>query len=77
MSNQKETQTSLDTLSKFCRRKGFVYAGSEIYGGLANTWDLGPKGVLLSNNIKDLWRQKFIYERNDMYELDAVLQIVL
>jgi glycyl-tRNA synthetase len=62
---------SLDTISKFCRRKGFVYSGSEIYGGLANTWDYGNLGVLLKQNIKQLWREHFVYSRINMTELDA------
>ena len=62
---------SLDTIVKYARRKGFVYPGSEIYGGLANTWDFGPKGVLLKENLKKLWKQHFVYERTDMVELDA------
>ena len=63
----------LKTIVDFCRRKGFVYQGSEIYGGLANTWDYGPLGVLLKNNIKNAWRQHFITERTDMVEIDAGL----
>ncbi|MEI6728487.1 MAG: aminoacyl--tRNA ligase-related protein [bacterium] len=61
----------LKTIADFAKRKGFVYPGSDIYGGLANTWDYGPKGVLLKENIKKAWKQHFIYERNDMVELDA------
>jgi glycyl-tRNA synthetase len=59
------------TISDFARRKGFVYPGSEIYGGLANTWDFGPKGVLLKDNLKKAWKEFFIYQRTDMLELDA------
>lgn len=61
----------LDTLSKFARRKGFVYAGSELYGGLANTWDYGNLGVLLKDNLKRAWKNHFVYARTDMSELDA------
>ena len=64
-------QFDLKTISDYAKRNGFVYQGSEIYGGLANTWDYGPKGVLLKDNIKRLWKQHFIYERTDMVELDA------
>ena len=64
-------QYELKTISDFAKRKGFVYQGSEIYGGLANTWDYGPMGVLLKNNIKNAWRQHFITERTDMVEIDA------
>ena len=62
---------SLDTLAKFARRKGFVYSGSEIYGGLANTWDYGNLGVLLKDNLKRAWKNHFVYARTDMTELDA------
>lgn len=62
---------SLDIISKFARRKGFIYQGSEIYGGLANTWDYGPKGVLLKENIKKSWKEHFIYSKNNMLELDC------
>ena len=55
----------------FAKRKGFVYAGSEIYGGLANTWDFGDKGVKMLRNIRELWRKKLVLERPDMLELDA------
>jgi glycyl-tRNA synthetase len=62
---------NLKTISDFAKRTGFVYQGSEIYGGLANTWDYGPKGVLLKNNIKEAWRSHFLTERTDMVEVDA------
>jgi glycyl-tRNA synthetase len=62
---------NLEELMHFCRRKGFVYSGSEIYGGLANTWDYGPKGVMLKNNIKQAWREHFVTSRTDMVEIDA------
>jgi glycyl-tRNA synthetase len=63
--------TSLDTIVKFSSRKGFVYPGSDIYGGLANTWDYGTKGVMLLENLRRVWKTAFVYERTDMYELDA------
>jgi glycyl-tRNA synthetase len=62
---------SLDTITKFARRKGFIYQGSEIYGGLANTWDYGPKGVILKENIKKVWKEHFIYTQENMLELDS------
>ena len=65
------SKDTLDTLMKFAARTGFVYQGSEIYGGLANTWDFGPKGVILRNNIKQAWRSHFVLSRADMYELDS------
>lgn len=54
-----------------CQNRGFIFPGSEIYGGLANTWDYGPLGTRLKNNVKDAWRKKFIQERRNSYEIDA------
>ncbi|MBI3633168.1 MAG: glycine--tRNA ligase [Candidatus Vogelbacteria bacterium] len=56
-----------------CKRRGFVYQGSEIYGGLAGTWDYGPLGVTLKKNIKDLWWKNFVEDREDMYGVDAAI----
>ena len=61
----------MEDLVNYCKQYGFIYQGSEIYGGLANTWDYGPLGVRLKNNIKDAWRKRFIQERPNAYELDA------
>ena len=61
----------MDKVVSLCKRRGFVFPGSEIYGGLANTWDYGPYGVELLKNIKDLWWQKFVQEREDMVGLDS------
>ena len=58
----KNTEKSMETLVNLCKNRGFVYAGSEIYGGLANTWDYGPLGVELKNNIKRAWWKKFVQE---------------
>lgn len=54
-----------------CKRRGFVYPSSEIYGGLANTWDFGHYGTLLKNNLRDLWWKKFVLDRDDMVGIDA------
>jgi glycyl-tRNA synthetase len=51
--------------------RGFVYAGSEIYGGLANSWDYGPYGSLLKENIKNLWIKEFVQKKDDMMLLDS------
>ncbi len=66
-------QVSMDQLISLCKRRGFIFPGSEIYGGLANAWDFGPLGVALKNNIKRSWWQRFVEERDDMYGLDAAL----
>ena len=53
---------SMEKIVALCKSRGYVYPGSEIYGGLANTWDYGPLGNELKNNIKAAWRKKFIQE---------------
>ncbi len=63
----------MEKIVSLCKRRGFVFPGSEIYGGLANAWDYGPYGVLLKNNIKAAWWQKFVLDRDDMVGLDAAL----
>ncbi len=62
---------NLEKMVSFCKQYGFIFQGSEIYGGLANTWDYGPLGTRLKNNVKDAWRKRFIQERDNAYELDA------
>jgi len=64
---------SIDSIISLCKRRGFVFPGSEIYGGLANTWDYGPLGVELKNNIKQLWWKRFVQDRDDMVGLDSSL----
>ena len=56
----------METIVNLCKSRGYIYPGSEIYGGLANTWDYGPLGVELKNNVKNLWRKKFIQEKKDI-----------
>lgn len=63
----------MDKIIALCKRRGFVYPGSEIYGGLANSWDYGPLGVELKNNIKNLWWKTFVHQRDDMQGIDASL----
>ncbi len=70
---EKEQNNLMEKIISLSKRRGFVYQGSEIYGGLAGTWDYGPLGVALKNNIKDAWRKKFISSRTDMYEVDAAI----
>ena len=62
---------TMEKLVSYCKQYGFIFQGSEIYGGLANTWDYGPLGARLKNNIKDSWRKRFIQERENAYEIDA------
>ena len=63
----------LEKIVSLCKRRGFVFPGSEIYGGLANSWDYGPLGVELKNNIQQLWWKKFVQSRDDMVGLDAAI----
>ena len=64
-------ELTMEKLVNYCKQYGFIFQGSEIYGGLANTWDYGPLGARLKNNIKDAWRKRFIQERSNAYEVDA------
>jgi len=64
---------TLEKIVSFCKRRGFIYPGSEIYGGLANTYDYGPLGVELKNNIKQAWWKYFVQDREDMVGLDGGL----
>ena len=64
-------EITMEKLVNYCKQYGFIFQGSEIYGGLANTWDYGPLGTRLKNNIKDAWRKRFIQERPSAYEVDA------
>ena len=69
----KNTEKTMDKLVALCKNRGFVFAGSEIYGGLANTWDYGPLGVELKNNIKKAWWKKFVTESPYNVGLDAAI----
>mgnify|MGYP005763483691 FL=1 len=64
---------SMDKIVGLCKSRGYVYPGSEIYGGLANTWDYGPLGVELKNNIKKAWMKKFVQESKYNVGLDAAI----
>ena len=63
----------LQTITSLCKRRGFLFQSSEIYGGLASTWDYGPLGVELKNNVKRSWWQTFVWGRRDMVGLDAAI----
>ena len=65
------SKITLEDIVKYCAEYGYIFRGSDIYGGLANTWDYGPMGVRLKNNIKDLWRKEFIQKNDNSYEIDA------
>lgn len=63
----------MEKLVSLAKRRGFIYQGSEIYGGLAGTWDYGPLGVALKNNIQNMWWKRFVLDREDMYGMDAAI----
>ena len=65
------SEINMEKMVNLCKQYGFIYQGSEIYGGLANTWDYGPLGSRLKNSIKDAWRKRFIQQRHNAYEVDA------
>lgn len=69
----KASADKMDKIVSLAKRRGFVFPGSEIYGGLANSWDYGPLGVELKNNIKNLWWKRFVQQRDDMVGIDAAL----
>ncbi len=66
---------SLDVLVSLCKRRGFIFPGSEIYGGLSNSWDYGPLGTEMKNAIRDWWWERFVQKRQDMVGLDAAIMM--
>ena len=71
MSDSNASTVDLDALASLAKRRGFIFQSSEIYGGIASTWDYGPLGAELKRNIKDAWWRKFVWERDDMVGLDS------
>ena len=69
----RQTDDLMEKVISLCKRRGFVFPGSEIYGGLANSWDYGPLGVELKNNIKNAWWKKFVSQRDVLAGIDAAL----
>ena len=63
----------MEDIISLCKRRGFIYQGSDVYGGLSGTWDYGPLGVQLKRNIMNLWWRMFVGERDDMYGVDAAI----
>jgi len=66
-------EIKLEDIVSLCKRRGFIYQGSEVYGGLSGTWDYGPLGVTLKRNIMNLWWKMFVEDRDDMYGVDAAI----
>jgi len=73
MAKNKENNELMEKIVSLCKRRGFVFPSSEIYGGLANAWDFGPMGVELKNNIKQYWWKKVVQERDDIIGLDSAI----
>ena len=67
------SQAKMEAIISLCKRRGFIYQGSDVYGGLSGTWDCGPLGVQLKRNIMNLWWRRFVDERDDMYGVDAAI----
>jgi glycyl-tRNA synthetase len=71
MSEEKTKDNLMEKIVSLCKRRGFVFPGSEIYGGLANTWDFGPLGLALKKNIKNFWWKKFVEEEDNIFGIDG------
>lgn len=67
------SEVKLEDIVSLCKRRGFIYQGSEVYGGLSGTWDYGPLGVALKKRIMNLWWKTFVEDRDDMYGVDAAI----
>ncbi len=68
-----DKDTKMESIVSLAKRRGFIYQGSEVYGGLSGTWDYGPLGVTLKRNIMNLWWKMFVESRDDMYGVDAAI----
>ncbi|MFY9413876.1 MAG: glycine--tRNA ligase [Tepidanaerobacteraceae bacterium] len=66
-------EKTMNKIVSLCKRRGFIFQGSDIYGGLANTWDYGPLGAELKRNVKDYWWKKVVHERDDVVGLDSAI----
>ncbi len=72
---QESNKVDMDKIVSLCKRRGFIFQSSEIYGGLNSCWDYGPLGVELKRNIKDYWWRKVVQERDDMVGIDASIMM--
>mgnify|MGYP003421974448 CR=1 FL=1 len=68
-----ENKALMDAIVSLCKRRGFIFPGSEIYGGLSNSWDYGPLGAQMKMNIKQDWWKKVVESRGDMVGLDGAI----
>ena len=69
------SEVTMEKIISLAKRRGFIFPGSEIYGGLANTWDYGPLGVELKNNIKKAWWKSFVQDRHDIVGVDSAIMM--
>ena len=65
--------SKLEDIVSLCKRRGFIFPGSDVYGGMAGTWDFGPLGVTLKRNLMNLWWNYWVDQRDDMYGVDAAI----
>jgi glycyl-tRNA synthetase len=70
-----KTENEMEKIVALCKRRGFIFQGSEIYGGLAGTWDYGPLGSIFKKNLKDWWWKDMVQERDDIVGLDAAIMM--
>ncbi|MFR6055028.1 MAG: hypothetical protein ACLUHK_00180 [Eubacteriales bacterium] len=70
---EKKSVVTMEKLVNLCKSRGIIFPGSEIYGGMGNTWDYGPVGVEIKNNIKRAWWKKFVQESDNSYGVDAAI----
>ena len=68
-----KTTGKLEDIVSLCKRRGFIFPGSDVYGGMAGTWDFGPLGVMLKRNIMNAWWRFWVDSRDDMYGVDAAI----
>ena len=73
MNDITSTNNLMEKIVSLAKRRGFIFPGSEIYGGLGGTWDYGPLGVELENNIAQSWWQNFVHSRDDIYGLNSAV----
>lgn len=73
MTSKEKNEQTMEAIVSLAKRRGFIYKGSDVYGGLSGTWDYGPLGVALKRNIMNLWWQMFVDGRDDMYGVDAAI----
>lgn len=69
----KKKENLMEKIVSLCKRRGFIFQGSEIYGGMANSWDYGPYGAELKKNIADRWWKTFVQEREDIVGIDSAI----